>query len=631
MSARATQIALAAWLSAAWAADLAAQEVPPGRVRRTAEQKAADREAKVKAVARLRESTKQFLEARRAATASASATATVAAPTLVAPAVDQAERAAATKLRQSALASRTPFVEPPVIRSKDGVLRAHLVIDYAENTLHTPDGDVALFLRSYNGGLVGPTLRARPGDLLKITLENRLEPDDESSDQMNTFHGDNTTNLHTHGLHVSPAGNSDNVLLELPGGTRFEYEIKIPEDHPAGTFWYHAHKHGSVSLQVASGMLGALIVEGGVDRLETIAAMKERLFVLEQIPFIIPEGGTVGVVESKYADQLFGFGDWQKLKTADPRHRTTVNGVGVPELRMRPGEVQRWRFVMGGIRETVSLQLIPGDGKGGPVPLYELAADGLPLGKLERQTDPAQLQLWPGYRSDLLVQAPHTPGTYLLIDAPSAATSSVDLVAEQEAYIAKVVVEGPPVAMPLPTDDDLAPFRLPSIRDDEIQGSQKAEFALGKNGGPNTVNGEPYSADRTLHLPLGEKQKWVLKADVPHVFHIHVNPFEIVKLEDGSGNPVAFSRRWRDSIVVRPGQVTTFYTQYRRYIGAFVLHCHILDHEDLGMMEQLAIDPPGPAPHAMPAGGGGGGGGGGHNGTPAGPAAPAAKPAHGDR
>src|SRR5258708_39789220 len=71
------------------------------------------------------------------------------------------------------------------------------------------------------------------------------------------------TNLHTHGLHVSPAGNSDNVFREIPPGASFQYTFTIPPDHPSGTFWYHPHKHGSVAYQMANGMAGALIVEGG--------------------------------------------------------------------------------------------------------------------------------------------------------------------------------------------------------------------------------------------------------------------------------------------------------------------------------------------------------------------------------
>ena len=153
------------------------------------------------------------------------------------------------------------FQEPMVIRSRDGYLTTRLVVDYSDPSktlIYNPIKKVynKLKLRTYNGRLTGPTLVARPGDTLLITVEDRL-PLNQSEDTGSHLHDLNSTNLHTHGLHVSPSGNSDNVLLQIDPGVTVEYEIKIPKDHPAGTFWYHAHKHGSVGVQTSSGMAGA--------------------------------------------------------------------------------------------------------------------------------------------------------------------------------------------------------------------------------------------------------------------------------------------------------------------------------------------------------------------------------------
>ncbi len=118
-------------------------------------------------------------------------------------------------------------------------------------------------LRSYNGKLGGPLIDAFPGDTLNISLVNQLPPEPHSDmahpmdGAMTEPHGFNTTNLHFHGMHVSPSGNSDNVLLEISPGRHFHYEVKIPHDHPAGTYWYHAHKHGSSALQLGSGLAGS--------------------------------------------------------------------------------------------------------------------------------------------------------------------------------------------------------------------------------------------------------------------------------------------------------------------------------------------------------------------------------------
>ena len=84
-----------------------------------------------------------------------------------------------------------------------------------------------------------------PGDVLRLTLANEL---------------DQTTNLHTHGLHVSPEGNGDNVFRMVEPGERATYEYVVPTDHPTGTFWYHPHHHGTVADQVFGGLFGALVV-----------------------------------------------------------------------------------------------------------------------------------------------------------------------------------------------------------------------------------------------------------------------------------------------------------------------------------------------------------------------------------
>src|SRR5436190_17113847 len=165
-----------------------------------------------------------------------------------------------------------PFANPPEKRSASGVLDASLAVRYTDPTKVTLGG-CPVHLRSYDGALVGPTLRIRAGDTMRVLLENQLpvETPDEVSAQIaqeagNAFletrpHSFNTTNLHTHGLHVSPSGNSDNVLLAIAPQTSFPYEIRVPPNHPPGTFWYHAHAHGSTAVQVGSGMAGALVID----------------------------------------------------------------------------------------------------------------------------------------------------------------------------------------------------------------------------------------------------------------------------------------------------------------------------------------------------------------------------------
>src|SRR6185436_9749218 len=240
------------------------------------------------------------------------------------------------------------FQSGEVIEAVDGVLNTTLEVKYGDNHIAT----CPVHLRSYNGKLVGPTLRAKPGDKLKIIVKNMLPPNPAMDHQdMSVPHNFNTTNLHTHGLHVSPSGISDNVLREMPpaddgsGGKDYEVEVDIPPDHPAGTFWYHAHVHGATAIQVSSGMEGTLIIEGGLDQVPEIKAGEEKVFLFQQISY-----DTQGQVED--FNTSLGFGQWGKL------HRQhTINGQLYPTFTMRPGELQRWRMIHGGVHETITVAL----------------------------------------------------------------------------------------------------------------------------------------------------------------------------------------------------------------------------------------------------------------------------------
>lgn len=140
----------------------------------------------------------------------------------------------------------------------------------AEAKLRNPLSPIptGLHVRTYNGQLSSPTIRVRPGDTVRVNLDNQLcdNPKDRESCQKNEDTYD-VTNLHAHGLWISPTGNSDNVLLNIKPGRQFQYEWNIPSDHPSGLFWYHPHMHGSTAIQVAGGMGGALVIKG--DRVPT--------------------------------------------------------------------------------------------------------------------------------------------------------------------------------------------------------------------------------------------------------------------------------------------------------------------------------------------------------------------------
>ena len=164
------------------------------------------------------------------------------------------------------------FPQPEERRSTNGILATTLTAAVTHNVIWdaTTETFAVVETPNYENSLIGPTLRLQPGDTLSIDLINSL-PLNPTQQRMGAFpHDPYTTNLHTHGLVVSPAGIADNVFRLMEPETSHLVEIAIPADHECGTFWYHPHKHGTVAFQFFGGMSGLLIIEGCQDGLDTV-------------------------------------------------------------------------------------------------------------------------------------------------------------------------------------------------------------------------------------------------------------------------------------------------------------------------------------------------------------------------
>lgn len=468
----------------------------------------------------------------------------------------------------------------------------HLKLRYATHRIgrSVQDGRCTAWdqvkLRSYNGKLHGPLIEAIPGDTLNITLENQLPPEPTPSPVMEHAstepHGFNTTNLHFHGLHVSPSGNADNVMLALTPGHRFDYEVKIPLDHPAGTYWYHAHKHGSATLQLASGMAGPLIIRGDIDRVPAIRAAKERIILFQQIPYELMDDPTMP------GHQAFMVENYDQLRNGlwpTQGRRFTLNGDVEPTYTLFPGEVQRWRFIHGGLREMLKLRLVRRQGNQElPLTQFQIAHDGITTGRIDAVTE---TEMHPGYRVDVLVRAaeangtPLPPGTYFLVDENMPAPAPGHTLARV------VVVKGKAKRMRLPTAQELAPLApFKPIQDTEITGQQQVVFSIDLSVTPPRflINGKVFDPHAVRKLMLDAVEEWsVTSQNFNHPFHIHVNPFQMTT-EDGK-------ILWKDTVIVRSGQTVKLRTRYARYLGQFMMHCHIAEHGDLGMAEVLEVVP----------------------------------------
>jgi suppressor of ftsI len=455
------------------------------------------------------------------------------------------------------------FRNPPELASANGALRV---------TLQVSTGNVMVAGQTvrttvYNGSYVPPTLRIKPGESLYLELDNRSEE---------------TTNEHYHGLNVATGINgdatiADNIFVAVDPGAKASYRIDIPGTHAPGLYWYHAHHHGRAQRQVMGGLSGGLVIDGLLDPLPELAGIAERVMLLKDIQ-ITPQGTLP-----------------DDISASDPSIRM-VNGQVDPTLVMRPGETQLLRIANIGSDLYYRLKL---DGH----TLFELARDGNRRNQLVAADE---LLLAPGSRSEVLVQG-GAPGRYAL----RALDFDTGPVGDRypETTLATFVVQGSAMAPIV-----LANLRLPAVEDlRNVAVARKRTIVFDEDPVNNLFfidsgNGaqvfDPNRIDSTIEA--GTVEEWtVLNATQElHVFHIHQTDFQVLEV-DRVAQP--FTGR-QDNVNVplqrdaagSPGQVKLL-IDFRnpRTIGRFVYHCHILEHEDGGMMAVAEVVAPGAMPASL--------------------------------
>src|SRR5271156_512688 len=230
---------------------------------------------------------------------------------------------------------------PPELRAKDHILSLtlHAAID--------SDGKNSFF---FNGQPEAPTLRLSPGDQLKISYINDLPVKPLETCALPPCM--DMTNLHFHGLTVSPDAPQDDVLtMKSRPGESLRYTVQIPRDHPPGLYWYHTHPHGESHRQVLDGMSGALVIEGIESYFPALAGLPERVLVVRGRSIANDPQSS----DFKQRVELDSYVCGGKPDTPDEVF--TVNGSVRPQIELAPSERQFWRIVNASADRYLDLQI----------------------------------------------------------------------------------------------------------------------------------------------------------------------------------------------------------------------------------------------------------------------------------
>jgi suppressor of ftsI len=407
----------------------------------------------------------------------------------------------ATPLDPAAGANGRPLRQPAVYTSRHGVLAVTLVASQRR----VPTAGRRVLAKVYNGSFTAPTLVASPGDLVRVTLVDHL---------------DEPTNLHFHGLSVSPGGHADNIFVSVAPGHSFRYEFRLPRDAATGTFWYHSHEMVPMSQmgrfpgaaseeQVFDGLSGLLEVKGiARDLPARLRGIPQRYLALRDVQIA---------------------GDAIVDADIDSNAPTTrlVDGQLRPRMTIAPGQTQLWHI--GNVGADIFYRLsLPGH-------TFEvIAQDGHPVIHARRVSS---LLLPPGKRWDVLVRGGRR------------GTAPLKTLFYHEG------------------DDNYPVTTLATLF-----------FIDGQAYDPSKIN---------FRAKLNTVQQWTIvnHTEETHPFHMHTYPMQLISV---NGVPATFDG-YQDEIVLPAHGYVVMRVRFSGFTGETVFHCHILAHEDAGMMANIEV------------------------------------------
>ncbi|CAN5718196.1 multicopper oxidase family protein [soil metagenome] len=398
---------------------------------------------------------------------------------------------------------------------------------------------------AYNGQVPGPVLEFREGDRVRVRFRNQLPE---------------TTTVHWHGMHL-PFPSDGSPFHPVAPGEQYEYAFTV-QPGTAGTYWYHPHPDHRTGQQVARGLYGGIIVHAADDPLP---AMTERLLVLSDNRFL--DDGSLDLPDPHSHHGRVDFENGREGSVL------FVNGQVMPELSIRSGEVQRWRVVNASAGRFYRLS-IPGH------KLLHVGSDG---GLFERPVEVDELLLATAERVEFLVRGTGAPGSSVVVqslpyDRYIPQTRPQDWNQPRDLLLLRY--EDAPALAPVDLPTVLRP--IPAL--DPAQATETRVMVMSQG----FINGLLMDMQRIdVSAPLGATEIWEIEnvVGMDHPFHLHGFPFQVL---DRDGVPEPF-RSWKDTVNVPKHQTVRFIVRYDNFPGMWMFHCHILDHEDHGMMGVLEV------------------------------------------
>jgi FtsP/CotA-like multicopper oxidase with cupredoxin domain len=394
------------------------------------------------------------------------------------------------------------------------------------------------------------------------------------------------TNLHFHGLHVSPTAPQDDVIsmMAMPG-ERLQYVVDIPDDQPPGLYWYHTHPHGESYQQSLDGMSGAIVIDG-IDRyVPEVRGMKERILVVRDAELKHNDPASAALAK-RVAISSVSCG----AEPEDPERIFTVNGAVRPRIGIAPGEKQFWRIVNASPDLYADLEI---DSESMTV----VALDGMPLAYHDprRRTEVFDhVLLAPAGRVEAIVTGPKS-GTRASLRSRCVDTGA-DGDPNREMVLADLDESVRVANRAVPHNASVQPAVYRRLAQSEFNALETSDpqftvkFTEDKHG--FYINDKKFGpADSPMvTVKVGSYVHWrvVNETREIHPFHIHQVHFLVY---EENGKP-AQRPEWMDTVNVTPGGSVDLIMDFTDPIirGMSLFHCHLLKHEDKGMMAKILFE-----------------------------------------